>query len=358
MNSIYVIPRPGASQIIPVKVSKYTLEEILKFYGCQSLIAQEVSEIVFKSLNPYNSIVSQEQLFAIIFQHISEKIDTGKSLIKKELEVSFKIKTYQQSVCILLGGTSGCGKSTLASLLASRLGITTVLSTDNVRHLLRNFITKEEKPVLWTSSYHAGEALENTDGMTEDEKTINGYEEQNKIVLKKIDDIISMSKKRNESLIMEGVHLSMKSINYLMKHHNNCIPFLIYISSEAKHSERFAIRSKYMTLEPRLNKYIKFFKNIRTIQSYLSDSADKYLVPKINNTNVDRSLAILHQTVLTTLARVMEDDDDIKIGVNSHKNVIPILHEEYLSALKSKWSSKEMLQNIRENNNNKTSELP
>jgi len=59
---------------------------------------------VFKSLNPNNSIISQEQLFAIIFQHISEKLDTGKSLIKKELEVSFKIKTFQQSVCILLGG--------------------------------------------------------------------------------------------------------------------------------------------------------------------------------------------------------------------------------------------------------------
>lgn len=55
------------------------------------------------------------------------------------------------------------------------MGITTVLSTDNVRHLLRNFITKEEKPVLWTSSYHAGEALENTDGMTEDEKVITIY---------------------------------------------------------------------------------------------------------------------------------------------------------------------------------------
>ncbi|OUM65605.1 hypothetical protein PIROE2DRAFT_7361 [Piromyces sp. E2] len=256
MDSIYVIPRPSASQIIPVKVSKYTLEEILKFYGCQSLIAQEVSEIVFKSLNPNNSIISQEQLFAIIFQHISEKLDTGKSLIKKELEVSFKIKTLQQSVCILLG----------------------VLSTDNVRHLLRNFITKEEKPVLWTSSYHAGEALENSSGMSEEEMTINGYEEQNKIVLEKIDDIISMAQKRNESLIMEGVHLSMKSINHLIKRHKNCIPFLIYISSEAKHSERFAIRAKYMTLEPRLNKYIKFFKNIRTIQSYLCDSADKYLV--------------------------------------------------------------------------------
>jgi len=55
-------------------------------------------------------------------------------------------------------------------MFINRLGITTVLSTDNVRHLLRNFISKEEKPVLWTSSYHAGEALENSSGMTEDEK--------------------------------------------------------------------------------------------------------------------------------------------------------------------------------------------
>ncbi|ORX50704.1 hypothetical protein BCR36DRAFT_55195 [Piromyces finnis] len=189
--------------------------------------------------------------------------------------------------------------------------------------------------------------------------TISGYEEQNKIVLQKIDDIISMAQKRNQSLIMEGVHLSMKSINYLMKRHKNCIPFLIYISSEAKHSERFAIRAKYMTLEPRLNKYIRFFKNIRTIQSYLYDSADKYLIPKINNTNVDRSLAILHQTVLTTLAHLVSDDDDIMHFESSgHKNIIPILHQEFLSVLESKWSSKEMLQNIRENNNNKSSIRP
>jgi len=47
IDSVYVIPRPGVSQIIPVKVSKYTLEEILKFYGCQSLIAQEVSGTFF-----------------------------------------------------------------------------------------------------------------------------------------------------------------------------------------------------------------------------------------------------------------------------------------------------------------------
>ena len=37
-------------------------------------------------------------------------------------------------------------------------------------------------------------------------------------------------------------------------------------SNEAKHRERFALRAKYMTLEPTVNKYVKYIRNIRTIQ--------------------------------------------------------------------------------------------
>lgn len=37
-------------------------------------------------------------------------------------------------------------------------------------------------------------------------------------------------------------------------------------SNEAKHRERFAVRAKYMTLEPTVNKYVKYIRNIRTIQ--------------------------------------------------------------------------------------------
>ena len=57
---------------------------------------------------------------------------------------------------MLLAGTSGTGKSTLAGLLAARLGISTVLSTDSVRHMLRSFTPQAANPLLWASTYEVG----------------------------------------------------------------------------------------------------------------------------------------------------------------------------------------------------------
>ena len=42
---------------------------------------------------------------------------------------------------------------------------------------------------------------------------------------------------------------------------------------QTKHTERFAIRAKYMTVEARTNKYIHYFASIRTIQDYLCHEA-------------------------------------------------------------------------------------
>ena len=63
------------------------------------------------------------------------------------------IQEQRSSVTVLLAGTSGTGKSTLAGLLAARLGITTVLSTDNIRHMLRSFADEDKNPLLWASTY-------------------------------------------------------------------------------------------------------------------------------------------------------------------------------------------------------------
>ena len=65
----------------------------------------------------------------------------------------FTILEQKKNIIILLAGTSGTGKSTLSSLLGSRLGISTVLSTDTIRHVMRNFVSKEECPILFASTY-------------------------------------------------------------------------------------------------------------------------------------------------------------------------------------------------------------
>ena len=57
------------------------------------------------------------------------------------------------NLIILLGGASGTGKSTLASLIGARLGISTVLSSDSIRHIMRNFLLKEENGILFASTY-------------------------------------------------------------------------------------------------------------------------------------------------------------------------------------------------------------
>jgi hypothetical protein len=124
-----------------------------------------------------------------------------------------------------------------------------------------------------------------------------------------------------------------------MERFDNCIPFLLYISNETKHMERFAIRSKYMTLEPRANRYAHHFSSIRLIQNYLVGNADK--IPMVDNTNVDRSLAFIHDVLQKYL---------------THQNYpsLDILYESYsISRDKFFKSSKEMLKTIREKRHEK-----
>lgn len=110
-----------------------------------------------------------------------------------------------------------------------------------------------------------------------------------------------------------------------MKKHPSIIPFMVYISNEDKHLERFAVRAKYMTLDPARNKYVKYIRNIRTIQEYLCKRADKHLVPKVNNTNVDKSVAAIHATVFSCLFRREEGE----VLLDQATNTIKVVHQEY-----------------------------
>ena len=84
----------------------------------------------------------------------------------------------------------------------------------------------------------------------------------------------------------------MEFIKTLMNKYKYTLPFIVYISKAETHKERFAVRSKLMTLDAKFNKYVENFENIRTIQNYIVKKADGSFFPKIDNNNIDKSLGI------------------------------------------------------------------
>ncbi|KAL2328576.1 hypothetical protein Fmac_022003 [Flemingia macrophylla] len=291
---------------------------------------------------------------------------------RADLVLACRIRERKESVTVLLCGTSGCGKSTLSALLGSRLGITTVVSTDSIRHMMRSFADEKENPLLWASTYHAGECLdpvavaeakarrktkklagvshslpkdevtegqnssksdirmlETSSGPTEllspKQMAVEGFKAQSEMVIDSLDRLITAWEERKQSVVVEGVHLSLNFVMGLMKKHPSIIPFMIHITNEDKHLERFAVRAKYMTLDPAKNKYVKYIRNIRTIQDYLCKRAEKHLVPKINNTNVDKSVAAIHATVFSCLRR-REVGEQLYDPV---RNTVTVVYEEY-----------------------------
>lgn len=73
---------------------------------------------------------------------------------------------------------------------------------------------------------------------------LQGYKGQCELVLESLQRLIASCEARHESLVCEGVHLHLGHIIKLMAAHPSIVPFLIYISNEGKHKERFAVSTQ------------------------------------------------------------------------------------------------------------------
>ncbi|KAB1996999.1 hypothetical protein ES319_D13G270700v1 [Gossypium barbadense] len=318
--------------------------------------------IPFELYKRRTSIVVKRKCFLdVVCQALDEYKYVGPSE-RADLILACRIRERKKSITVLLCGTSGCGKSTLSALLASRLGITTVISTDSIRHMMRSFVDEKENPLLWASTYHAGECLdpvavaeakakkkakklagtaqsfpkgERADGSSASkcdaqpmesgsicteligpkQIAVEGFKAQSEMVIDSLDRLITAWEERKESVIIEGVHLSLTFVMGLMRKHPSIIPFMIYISNEDKHLERFAVRAKYMTLDPAKNK----------------------------------SVAAIHATVFSCFRR-HEAGEPLYDPV---ANTVGVIYDEYKKCAANSLSSKGMFQLIQRQDSSK-----
>ncbi|GFR45169.1 hypothetical protein Agub_g6554 [Astrephomene gubernaculifera] len=424
--------------------ARYTRDAIrgmLQFMGCKPRHSYKAAQLVFQKLERFASEGSKfsygsRQLWDVgphdegsvyVAMPRSEFYELICSTLTEynykyvpssdEIKAACSLRERRRHVIVLLCGTSGSGKSTLASILASRLGISTVLSTDSVRHMMRSFTSAAETPLLFASTYEAGEALRKQQALDEarrqqqqqllhqhgspahqaqqpppaqggaaasaapdasgsrlenqpssnpapvpacatsaahvaaghassvpstaataaapapsaHDQAIRGYKAQCELVSEQLEQLICGFEARRQSLVVEGVHLHVGLVMRLLQRHPGVVPFLVYIKSEGKHTERMAVRAKYMTLDPNKNKYVKNMRNIRWIQDYLLRKAEKHAIPCVENSNIDRSVGLIHLTLLGCLKRMMKGEQILDGGSSS----VRMLHNEFSTVVES-----------------------
>ena len=270
--------------------------------------------------------------------------------------ICHSIVSRQQHVLILLAGASGTGKSTLASLLADRMRLSCVIGTDSVRHILRQRVSAEECPILHVSTYQAHQCIPDDadvgllsspytqppagqppstaasstlssaassassssfssagSSLSQAQRVKLGHHHQSLVVCRHLHSLLLSLVSSRTSAIIEGAHLLPSFLSHLLSTLSSSrtlvLPFVIYISNETKHRERFALRSHPSTTNP----YIHHFTAIRTIQKHIIASKDggsgsdgkqsASVIPTIDNTNMDRSVAAVHEIVTKIMQR-------------------------------------------------------
>lgn len=287
--------------------ARYTapvLTHCLQFIGCKTRRARKVCHKVFWLLaqrvkeqsNAQRCVLKldRREFERVVFSCLGDHPRHVPGHVKmSHFRIACRVAERKLGLIVLLCGTSGTGKSTLASLVASRLGISHVMSTDAIRNILRGFDEEKKQECLWSSTYeHERDLVE------------ENYMNQREAILQHVESVVAAFGSRCESIVIEGVHLSGAFAVEMAEKYRNAtvVPFLVHISNREKHLERFAVRAKAMTLRPENNRYVQHLESIRRIQHILQKEAVMHGIPQVDNTNVDRSLDVIHTTILGMLS--------------------------------------------------------
>jgi len=239
----------------------------------------------------------------------SELRELTAKLLKKRLGEEFaqryllwrRAKKLEKPIVILIGGATGVGKSRLAAELAGILEINRIASTDSIREVMRKMVSKELAPSLHVSSYQAGKEIPHLKGLKKEERIVYGFLDQSEKVLTGIEAVISRAIKENVSLVVEGIHL-IPGIAEKFKERAYVVHILLTTLDEEMHKSRFTSREK--SSQRTSKKYLKNFKAIREIQSFLIKRAKESSTPLIENIDFDQTRDRALEVITDTLVKL------------------------------------------------------
>ena len=263
--------------------SKGILVQSLFSIGMNTDQAQEIANKVAEKVSMLSETQTKKKLIQIIKSAI-ESVD--KRLAQRY--IAFEGEKEYKPIIILLAGVPGIGKSTLAASLSERLEITNIIGTDMIREILRQTISSKLIPEIHCSSYEAYKYLKPTLNPIL-RQSIVGYEEQTRHIIVGVEAAIQSALYSRETTIIEGVHLAPNILNPDILKEPHVLMILLYLEDEEEHIKR--IKSRGLEITKRAaDRYINYFPEIRSIQTYLVEEATKLNIPIIETSDSSKAL--------------------------------------------------------------------
>ncbi|MGV1004266.1 MAG: hypothetical protein ACOYEV_05755 [Candidatus Nanopelagicales bacterium] len=230
----------------------------------------------------------------VVFAEMSAVLlAAGEATAERRVRVRRWVRTSGQPLVIAIGGSSGVGKSTVSAAVADRLGINAVISTDQVRSVVRSILEPSLLPTLHESSFSAAKMLRsNLTGNA----LLFAYEEQARIVLHGTHALVVRSLKEGQQLVVNGVHIVPGLVDL-----PSDIPLFTYVLTVAdpgEHRGRFIAR--FLAGDRKPTQYLERLDAIRELDGYIVEQCQRHNVPVIRSTTFE-------QTVLDTLDAVCAD---------------------------------------------------
>jgi 2-phosphoglycerate kinase len=226
-----------------------------------------------------------------VFARISEVLlADGLSDVERRVRVRRWVRTSGQPLVVAVGGSSGVGKSTISQEVAGRLGVSVVISTDQVRAVIRSVINPGLFPALSQSSFSAAKMLKsNLTG----NRLLFAYEEQARIVQHGTVALARRSVKEGQQVMVNGVHivpgLQTVEADFAL------FTYVLTVGSAEEHKGRFIKR--FLEGDRKPTEYLQRMDAIRELDDYIVEQCQRHGVQVITSTTFDGTVLDLMDAV-------------------------------------------------------------